>query len=257
MRLRGERALVTGATSGIGRAIAHRFATEGAAVVVNGRSEARGRAVVSEIEAAGGSACFVAADLVEADAPGSLVAAAVDRLGGLSVLVHAATGAGPATAGTVADVDPAAFEAVLAVDVVAVARLCQAALPSLRAARGSIVLVSSRAAVRGTPGLAAYSAAKGGLNALARSIAVDEAPWGVRCCSLSPGYVLHDERDADLAADPERLGRLAAMHLTRLATGADVAAAALFLASREAEVITGIDLPVDGGSTIARAATFG
>jgi NAD(P)-dependent dehydrogenase (short-subunit alcohol dehydrogenase family) len=123
------------------------------------------------------------------------------------------------------------------------------------AGRGSIVNVSSRAADRGTPGRAAYAASKGALNALTRSIAVDYAAAGVRCNAISPGYVLNDVRDADIS-DADR-SRREAMHLTRLATADDIAWAAVWLASRESEVVTGIVLPVDGGSTSARAAVLG
>jgi NAD(P)-dependent dehydrogenase (short-subunit alcohol dehydrogenase family) len=112
-----------------------------------------------------------------------------------------------------------------------------------------------RAPARATPGLAAYSAAKGGLNALTRQIAVDFASDGIRCNSVTPGYVLHEERDRDL--DDAKRTRVEGQHLLRLATAADVAQAVLFLASPEAATITGIDLPVSGGSTTARALRLG
>jgi NAD(P)-dependent dehydrogenase (short-subunit alcohol dehydrogenase family) len=117
------------------------------------------------------------------------------------------------------------------------------------------VTVSRRPAPRATPGLAAYSAAKGGLNALTRQIAVDFASDGIRCNSVTPGYVLHEERDRDL--DDAKRTRVEGQHLLRLATAADVAQAVLFLASPEAATITGIDLPVSGGSTTARALRLG
>lgn len=109
--------------------------------------------------------------------------------------------------------------------------------------------------MRGTPRHAAYSAAKGGLNALTRSIAVDYTKDRIRCNSISTGYVLNDVRDRDLS--PERRQQLEAMHLTRLGQPEDIAYAALYLASKESAFVTGIDLPVDGGSTLARAGSFG
>jgi NAD(P)-dependent dehydrogenase (short-subunit alcohol dehydrogenase family) len=247
-------ALVTGSTSGIGRVIARTFAAEGAAVVVTGRDGERGAAVVAEITAAGGRAAFEAGDLRELEAPARLVDTAVQQFGALTILVNNAVGGGRDAA--VADVTDDAWAGILDLDLSAAARLCRAALPALRASgHGAIVNISSRAAERGTPNVAAYTAAKGGLNALTRAIAVEEAEHGVRCNSISAGYVLNDRRDADLADD--RRQRLEAMHLTRLGRPEDVAWAAVYLASPEAAFVTGIDLPVDGGSTIARATSFG
>jgi NAD(P)-dependent dehydrogenase (short-subunit alcohol dehydrogenase family) len=253
-RLDGEIALVTGSTAGIGRTVAATFAAEGAAVMVTGRDGARGTAVVDAIAVAGGRTAFTAADLTDADAAASLVDATVRAFGGLTILVNnAAGGAGDAAAAEVTD---DAWASVLDVDLGSALRCCRAALPHLRAAgHGSIVNISSRAGERGTPGFAAYSAAKGGLNALTRSIAVDEARHGVRCNTISPGYVLNDRRDADLT--DERRRRLEGMHLTRLGRADDIAWAAVYLASEEAGFVTGINLPVDGGSTVARATSFG
>ncbi len=253
-RLAGEVAIITGSTSGIGRAIATTFAAEGAAVLVTGRSAGRGGAVVTSITDAGGQAAFLAGDLTDPLTPGRLVAHAVAQFGSVTVLVNnAAEGAGD---GPVDAVDDAAWAHILDTNLAAVARTCRAAIPAMRAAgHGSIVNISSRAGERGTPGHAAYSAAKGALNALTRSLAVDYAPDGIRANSISPGYVLNDRRDATLT--PERRQRLEAMHLTRLGEADDVAWAAVYLASREAGFVTGITLAVDGGSTIARAASLG
>jgi NAD(P)-dependent dehydrogenase (short-subunit alcohol dehydrogenase family) len=257
MRLAGERALVTGATSGIGRAVARRFAAEGAAVVVSGRDPERGRAVVEEIRADGGTAELVLADLgVEAECS-RLVAESAAALGGLTVLVNNAVAAvvdeqdGPA-----ADLTTAAWEATLRVNLSAPMWLCRAAIPHLlTAGHGSIVNVSSRQAERAAPGFTAYIASKSGLNGLTRAIAVDYARHGIRCNTISPGYVLNDRRDATLSA--ERRARLEGMHLTRLGAADDVAHAAVFLASREAEFLTGINLPLDGGSSAARGLVLG
>src|SRR5205823_4878072 len=127
--------------------------------------------------------------------------------GGLTVLVNTAVPSGDGRDGPVTLVTTEAWEATLRVNLTAAVWLCRAAIPAMvRAGHGSIVNVSSRAAERGTPGLAAYAASKGGLNALTRSIAVDYARDGVRCNTLSPGYILHERRDADL--DDERRARL-------------------------------------------------
>jgi NAD(P)-dependent dehydrogenase (short-subunit alcohol dehydrogenase family) len=118
-----------------------------------------------------------------------------------------------------------------------------------------VVNISSRAAARASEGHAAYAAAKSGLNALTRSVAVEEAAHGVRCNTISPGYVLNERRDAGI--DDASRARFEHMHLTRLGVAADVAHAAVYLASREAEFVTGINLQLDGGSSIARASTLG
>lgn len=256
MRMAGERAIVTGSTSGIGKAVAIAFGAEGAAVCVHGRDAERGAAVARQITEGGGEAIFVAADLAGEDACRSLVADAAERLGGLTVLVNNAVASPDGHDSTVADMDTTYWEQALRVNLSAPMWLARAALPRFReAGHGSIVNVSSRQAERPSGGLAAYAASKGGLNALTRVLAVEGASDGIRCNTLSPGYVVNERRDASFA--PERRERLERMHLTRLGEAADVAYAAVYLASRESELLTGINLQLDGGSSIARASSFG
>lgn len=257
MRLDGEQALVTGSTSGIGKAIARAFGAEGAHVVVHGRDSVRGSAVVDEITAGGGRAVFLPADLSDEDACTGLVAEAVDTLGGLTVLVNnAVAGLVDGHDSTVAEMDTAVWEATLRVNVSAPMWLCRAAIPHLRAAgHGSIINISSRQGERPSGGLAAYAASKGALNALTRAVAVEEAANGIRCTTISPGYVINERRDADITS--ERRERLEKMHLTRLGEARDIAYAAVYLASRESEYLTGINLELDGGSSRARATSFG
>ena len=255
MRLAGERALITGSTAGIGRAIARRFAAEGAAVCVTGRDHERGQEVVATIERDGGRAWFVAAELGDESACDALVAGAAAAMGGLTVLVNnAAGGAGGDSA--VGDITTEAWQSILTVNLTAPMWLTRAALVHLVAAgRGAIVNISTRQAERASRGFAAYIASKGGLNALTRSIAVDYADRGIRCNTISPGYVLNDRRDADI--DDERRARYEGMHLTRLGIADDIAYAAVYLASVESGFVTGLNLQVDGGSSIARGLTLG
>jgi len=246
---------VTGSTSGLGRAIALALSREGAAVVVTGRDQGRGDEVVAEIRAAGGSASFLAADLSDEDACTRLMHTAADRLGGLTVLVNNAAGSGDRD-GPVGELTTDAWDTILRVDLTAPMWCARAAIPYMqRAGHGSIVNVSSRQAERASCGFTAYIAAKSGLNGLTRAIAVDYAADAIRCNTISPGYVLNDRRDADIT--PERRARYEGMHLTRLGVASDIAHAAVYLASRESDFVTGINLQLDGGSSIARGLTLG
>lgn len=257
MRLEGERAVVTGSTAGIGREIAVHFAREGAAVVVTGRDRGRGEATVTAIVADGGKAAFVAADLTEDGAAASLAGRAAEALGGLTILVNnAVAGAVDRTDGPVGELSTDTWHDTLRVNLTAPMELCRAAIPYMIAAgHGSIVNISTRQAEHAARGFTAYIASKSGLNGLTRAIAVDYGDRNIRCNTISPGYVLNERRDADLS--DERRTRLEAMHLTRLGVAADVAHAAVYLASRESEFVTGINLSLDGGSSAARGAVLG
>jgi NAD(P)-dependent dehydrogenase (short-subunit alcohol dehydrogenase family) len=254
-RLAGHVALITGATSGIGREIALVFGNNGARVVVTGRNAERGGDVAEAIHDAGGEALFRAGDLDHEGDCDDLVEFAVEAFGGLTVLVNNAA-TSDVSDSAVHDMRTDAWDEIIRVDLTATAWLSRAAIgPMLDAGTGRIVNISSRAGSQGIPGHAAYSAAKGGLDSLTRSIAVDYADKGIRCNAIAAGYVLNEVRDRALT--DERRAELDARHLTRVGTARDVANAALFLACDESDWITGITLPVDGGSTIARAASFG
>ena len=253
----GDVAIVTGSTAGLGKEIARLFVAEGALVVVTGRNRERGEAIAAELRASGGEASFVAADLTVDDDAYALIDATIARYDALHVLVNNAVSPEIiARDGKAADVSNEVWESMLRVNVLGPAWLLQKAIPQmLEQRRGSIVNISSRTAERASPRLAAYTASKGAMNALARSITLDYGRDGIRCNTVQPGYILHERRDADLT--PERRARLEGMHLTRLATATDVAYAVAFLASREAATISGVTLPVDGGSSAVRALTLG
>jgi NAD(P)-dependent dehydrogenase (short-subunit alcohol dehydrogenase family) len=255
-RLEGEVAVVTGATAGLGVTIARLFAAEGASVVVAGRNAERGQAVVADLTAAGGSAAFVRADLAVEDDARGLIRAASERYGAVTILVNNAVSPEViARDAKLTEVPADVWDAMYRVNVLGAVWLMQAAIPLMeQAGHGSIVNVSSRTAERASPRLASYTASKGAMNALTRSITLDYARLGIRCNTVQPGYILHDERDADLT--PERRRSIEEMCLTRPPTATDVAFAVLFLASREAECISGVTLQVDAGSSAARARTF-
>jgi NAD(P)-dependent dehydrogenase (short-subunit alcohol dehydrogenase family) len=260
MRLVGECALVTGSTSGIGKAIALEFGAQGAAVAVHGRNAERGLAVVESITAGGGAAQFFPADISNEEECEALVAAVHDWASRLTVLVNNAVGGSLSGVETVdskvGEMDTVHWESALRMNATAPMWLSRAAIPHMQAAgHGSIINISSRQAERPSSGLSAYAASKGAMNALTRAIAVDYAADGIRCNTISPGYVLNERRDAEIA--PERRARFEGMHLTRLGEASDVAHAAVYLASEESGFLTGINLQLDGGSSIARALVIG
>jgi len=255
--LSGEVAIVTGSTRGLGREVARLFAEEGASVVVTGRDAGRGEKVAGDLRETGAAAAFVAADLgVEEDCR-RLVETVVDTFGRLTILVNNAYGSDAIGEDRpVGELTTAAWESILRINLTAVIWMCRFAVREMCAGGGgSIVNISARAAERGTPGMAAHAATKGAINALTRSIAVDYARDHIRANAVAPGHVLHETRDANLSGD--RRAVLEGMHLTRLATATDVARGVLYLASREAEVVTGTVLALDGGSSTARAWTLG
>ena len=188
-RLAGKTALVTGATSNIGRAIAVAFAAEGAHVLVAGRNETRGKAVVAEIEAAGGQVGFISADLDGSAARShELAADATRRLGGrIDILVN---NAGIYPGATTPDTDEATFDQVYAVNVKAPFFLTAAVAPGMAAAGGgTIINLGSWIARLGIPVGALYSSSKGAMETLTRAWAAEFGPSGVRVNAISPGVV--------------------------------------------------------------------
>ena len=253
-RMDGKVAVVTGSTRGIGRATAVRFAAEGAAVIVTGRTVDAGREVEEEIRSAGGQATFVPTDLANEDDVIAMVRAAVDTYGSLTTLVNNAAPTelmGPGRADRrVTELENDAWDSIMLVALKAVVWACKYSIPEMaRAGGGAIVNISSAASILGTPGLDTYTAAKGALNTLTRSIAVEYAPDNVRSNCIVAGMVLTSEGAFKMMEDPVIGGATRAMHLTRLGLPEDIANAALFLASDEAAFVTGAIVPVDGGVT--------
>ena len=253
-RLDDAVAIVTGSTRGIGRATAARFAREGASVIVTGRTEDAGRELEEEIRAEGGEATFVRTDLAnEADVI-AMVGAATERYGKLTTLVNNAAPTelmGPGRLDRrVTELENDAWDSIMLVALKAVVWACKYSIPEMaKAGGGAIVNISSAASLLGTPGLDTYTAAKGALNTLTRSMAVEYAPDNIRSNCIVSGMVLTSEGAFKMMEDPVIGGATKAMHLTRLGLPDDIASAALFLASDEAAFITGAVIPVDGGVT--------
>src|SRR4051812_27694386 len=252
-RLSQKVALVTGSTRGIGRAIATRFAAEGAAVVVTGRTETTGHAVQAEIRAAGGEATYVYADVAREGDIEHAVDVTVKRYGGVLTL-----GDNPAPTGVIgpgrrdrslAEITDDAWDSIMTVALKHLVWSTRHAAPHLAKEDGaSIVNISSMAAVRGVPGLDAYTAAKGAINALTRSLAVELACDGIRVNTIVCGMVLTSEGAFKMMDHPVIGPATRALHLTRLGLPEDIANVALFLASDEAAFVTGVNFPVDGGA---------
>lgn len=256
-RLDGKVALVTGSTRGIGRGIAERFGREGAAVVVTGRSAETGEEVVEAVAREGGRARFVATDLADESQVRDAVRATVDEFGALHVLVNNAAPTdlmGPGGSDrSVVDIADEAWESILRVGLTAVMWCCRHAVPVIRdSGGGAIVNISSAASLLGVAGLDAYTATKGAMNALTRSMAVELAP-DIRVNTIAPGMVLTSPGAWEMMDDPVLGTATRALHLTRLGEPTDIANAALFLASDEAAFVTGVVMPVDGGATAKMA----
>jgi len=243
--LNGRRALVTGASSGMGREIAIEMARAGARVAAVGRDDARLGAVVDEITGGGGEALAIRADLTEPGAPARVVERAVEHLGGLDVLANVA---GIMELGPLEEVDAESLDRQYATNVRAPYELTRVALPHLRESGGAIVFISSMAALAAFPESAAYTATKGAIDAMARQLAVELAPSGVRVNAIAPGEIDTPMNTDFYAENPGFVEEMKAFTPAgRLGTAADIAPAAVFLASDAARFVYGVSLPVDGG----------
>ncbi|CCH33714.1 SDR family NAD(P)-dependent oxidoreductase [Actinosynnema sp. NPDC047251] len=242
MELSGQVALVTGSTSGIGRAAARLLAADGAEVVVTGRDAARGAETVAEIEADGGRARFVAVDLADVTSVRRLA----DAAGEVDVLVN---NAGIFPFAPTLEQDPAGYEKLFDVNVRALFFLTAAIVPAMIAkGAGAIVNVSSNITGLGVPGGAVYSATKGAVEALTRTWAVEFGGHGVRVNTVSPGPTLTETVKATTAEIAEQQGKVSA--LGRAAAPQEIAEAVRYLASPRATYVTGATLVVDGGRLI-------
>jgi len=252
MRLEGKVALVTGATKGIGAGIARLFAREGAKVVLAGRSAEAGARVEAGIRGEGGEATFVPTDIGrESDVVGA-VETAEDRYGALTTLVNNAAATHlvglPERGDDVLDrISDAVWSETLQTNLWGLVYCCRHAIHAMqRAGGGAIVNISSGVAVKGAPQMDAYTATKGSMNALTRSLAVDYAKERIRVNAISTGFIetgpLTDEQ---IAAQRDWLESV--IPLPYFGEPEDIGWGCVYLASDEARYVTGSVLPIDGG----------
>ncbi|HKV16062.1 MAG TPA: glucose 1-dehydrogenase [Reyranella sp.] len=255
-QLAGKVAVVTGGASGIGEACSETLAREGAGVLITDIDDALGQAVVERIAAAGGKAAYLHHDVRDEAAWPGVIAEAEKRFGRLDIMV-ANAGVGimaPIETMTLAD-----WQKQQAINLDGVFLSVKHAIPALRkAGGGSIVLMSSVAGLRGAPGLAAYSATKGGVRLLAKSVALEHAADKIRCNSVHPGIIATpiwakiptgaegNRRNAPI--DPTERAAVA-VPLTRVGEAQDIANGVLFLCTDAASYVTGQELVIDGGMT--------
>jgi NAD(P)-dependent dehydrogenase (short-subunit alcohol dehydrogenase family) len=242
MRLAGKTALVTGGTSGIGRATAEAFAREGARVAITGRDEARGQAAVAAITAAGGKATFIKADLTSVLEVRRLAQQATAELGQVDILVN---NAGIFSFAPTEAVSEAVFDDMMTTNLKAPFFLTAALAPGMaERGKGKILNITTMAAYFGMPAASAYGASKAAMDLLTKAWAAEYGPRGVNVNAISPGPV-RTEGTAPMGEIVDQLASLAPAG--RPAEPEEIALAAVYLASDESDFVHGATLAVDGG----------
>jgi 2-keto-3-deoxy-L-fuconate dehydrogenase len=249
-RLDHKTAMITGAGSGIGKAMALLFARQGAAVSILDRDEAGGNGTASAITAAGGKAVFYPCDVASQEAVKTIIDAVALERGSLDILVN---DAGIAHVGNVEKTDEKDFDRLMLVNVKGAYNCIHAAIPHMKAKGGVIINMASVAASVGIADRFAYSTTKGAIAAMTMSVAKDFIQFNIRCNCISPGRVHTPFVDGFLAKnypgrEKEMFDKLSKTQpIGRMGTPEEIAHLALYLCSDEASFITGCDYPIDGG----------
>jgi 3-oxoacyl-[acyl-carrier protein] reductase len=248
MKLEGVKTVITGAASGIGKAIALRFAKEGASVFLSDINATRLEETISQIKASGSNASGTVADVSKEDDVKRMVKLAAQSMGGIDVLVN---NAGTPTIGFIEQVSDSEIERVFGVNLTGVMRVTRACAPYLKiSGRGRIINLSSVEGIRGSGMLPVYCVTKSGVIGLTMANAVELARFGITVNAICPGPIETDMLAPIISTDELRKKMVGAVPLKRLGRPEDIAGAALFLASEDAAFITGHSLVVDGGMTI-------
>jgi len=252
-RLAGKVAFITGGGGGIGRATAERFAEEGAKVVIAEINETLGEAAASAARSRGGNtsgdALFVRCDVRERVDVEAAFAETIKRFGRLDILHNNAGGATPAD-GPVTEAQEEEFWRAIRLDLYGTFLCCKLGIPlMIKAGGGSVINMSSIVALKALPGRDCYTAAKGAISALTRSMAVEYAAHKIRVNAIAPGVVL-SERVKKLMEGSKDISKLAATNLLGLGLPEHIAEMAVYLASDESAITTGQVLSVDSGATV-------
>ncbi len=243
MKLKGKVAFVTGFGSGLGQAIAVMFAGEGAAVAGTSKTATKGLDTVARIEKTGGQALFRAGDVGNSSEMKAIIDEAVQRFGGLDIVVNSA---GVRTNGSITEITEEDWDRTLDTNLKGAFVVSRLAIPEMMKRGGGVILhVAARSGMAGQGGRAAYCASKGGLVTLTEAMAMDHARDGIRVNCICPGPTRTPMVDT---STPEKLARYKArVPIGRIGEPEDVAYAAVYLASDDASMVTAAILPVDGG----------
>ncbi|WP_239616083.1 SDR family NAD(P)-dependent oxidoreductase [Cohnella mopanensis] len=257
MRIKGKVVLITGSGSGIGKCSAQLFAREGATVIVNDVDTAKGEETVAEILEAGGEACFLQADVTNAESAKAMAESALEKYGKIDVLFN---NAGISGVGALHEIEPDVWERVMNVNIRGVYLMSKYVLPSMMERKSGVVInMSSCVAEIGLAKRASYAATKGAVLALTKSMQVDYAAYGIRVNALLPGtimtpfvenYLRTSYSDPEAAVESIKKRQLSG----EMGRPEDVAQAALFLASDESKFMMGSPLYIDGGVVFGKNA---
>lgn len=241
-RFGGKTVIVTGSSNGIGEGIARRFSSEGANVVINSRSQDDCEEVASSLDAE--RTLALSGDVSSPDFAAKIVAETVQKFGALNILVN---NAGVAAMGSLAKASDEDIDKVIDINVKGVIYLCRAAIPELAKTKGSIINTSSVSGIGGDWTLPIYNASKGAVTNLTRALALQLGHKGIRVNAVLPSITRSDMTDGITSDDALVEAFMTRLPLGRIAEPEDIAGPVAFLASSDAQFVTGVNLPVDGG----------
>ncbi len=242
-RLKGKTAIVIGATSGMGRAMAKMFAAEGAEVVFTGRREEKGKAIEKEILDEGGCGVFVQADSTVAEQLQSIFDITLEKFGKIDILVN---NAGRSVTAPVEDTALEDFDKIMDLNIRSYYAACQIVVPIMKKQGfGNIINTASIGGLKGIANTSAYCASKGAVRLFTKSLAAELAPLGIRVNSICPGGIM-TEMLANVSEEWFEANKNT-VPMKKIGTDMDIAYGAVYLASDEANYVTGLDLTIDGG----------